>query len=134
MDKTINLKLDDFQKALTHLEVALQKKLDEDDFIRDAVVQRFEYTFEICFKTVKLFLLKNFGIEEGSPKGVFRSLLQTKLVKPSEIEVLLQMVDDRNKTTHTYDELFIETLYIQIQKYYKLMKYLFEIITNSLHF
>ena len=38
-------------QATVSLEIALKEKLTE--FIRDAVIQRFEYTFELAWKTVK---------------------------------------------------------------------------------
>lgn len=41
---------------------------------RDAAIQRFEYSFEVCWKAGKQFLFDVEGIDLGSPKGVIRSL------------------------------------------------------------
>lgn len=133
MDQTLKLKLRDFERALEHLRFALEEKPDEKDMVRDAVVQRFEYTFEICFKTTKLFLSQQYGISENSPKSCFRSLLVTKLLEEDDIETLLRLIDDRNLTVHTYDENFIVDLRSRTDSYYQIMKKVYEAVQNTLN-
>lgn len=133
MDQTLNLKLRDFEKALEHLRFALEEKPDENDLIRDAVVQRFEYTYEICFKTTKLFLSQQYGIIENSPKSCFRSLLVTNLLEEEDIETLLRLIDDRNLTVHTYDEEFIVNLRSRTDSYCQVMKKVYETIQHTLN-
>jgi hypothetical protein len=72
MDKTLKLKLKDFNKALLTLEEAVKKRKNK--FIRDAAIKRFEYCFELAWKTAKLFLLDNFGVNAFSPKNVLGNL------------------------------------------------------------
>lgn len=45
------LSLEAVQKALNSLKIALAQHKDE--FIRDAVVQRFEYSFDLSWKILK---------------------------------------------------------------------------------
>ena len=63
--------------------------------IRDAAIQRFEYTFEICWKTLQAYLKEKEGIVANSPKSAFREALSTGILEPNEVEVALTMTDDR---------------------------------------
>ncbi len=71
---------------------------------RDAMLQRFEYSFEATWKTVQLFLRTVEGVEAGAPKGVVRAALRSGLLSDGEARAALRMVDDRNLTVHTYNE------------------------------
>ena len=50
--------------------------LEKTDIIRDATIKRFEYCFELGWKSAKILLDKKFGVEVFSPKEVFRALIQ----------------------------------------------------------
>jgi nucleotidyltransferase substrate binding protein (TIGR01987 family) len=79
---------------------------------RDAAIQRFEYTFEACWKATQRFLLVVEGLETGSPKGAIRLSREVGLLSDEETVQALEMVDDRNQTVHTYNE----SLAVQIAK------------------
>lgn len=121
MDKTLTYKLDELNKALVTLDTALRARKGDKALIRDATVQRFEYSFELCWKTCKIFLLKQYGVGASSPKECFRALRAGKFVSDAEAEKLLKMTDDRNVTTHTYDEVFAKRMVKRIKNYYTLM-------------
>ncbi|MFH1541378.1 MAG: HI0074 family nucleotidyltransferase substrate-binding subunit [Elusimicrobiota bacterium] len=126
MDNTLILKLKKFQKTLITLKEALDER--KNDLIRDSVIKRFEYTFELCWKTIKVFLNEKFGIDIFSPKECFRELRKNKLISDEQTELLLRMTDDRNKIIHTYDEDFSDELYKKIKgDYYNLFKKIYEI-------
>ena len=72
--------------------------------VRDALIQRFEFTFETFWKMVKVFLELQEGLLCASPRRCFRELLTTGYVTEEETRELLRMVDLRNRTAHTYDE------------------------------
>ncbi|MFH0755262.1 MAG: HI0074 family nucleotidyltransferase substrate-binding subunit [bacterium] len=127
MDNTLKLKLKEFQRTLTTLEEALNEKKSE--LIRDSVIKRFEYTFEICWKTIKIFLNEKFGTDVFSSKECFRELRKNKLISDEQTELLLKMTDDRNKIIHTYDKDFSDELYEKIKiDYYELFKKVYEIL------
>ncbi len=88
---------------------------------RDAAIQRFEYTFEAVWKAGKSFLREIEGIEIGSPKGVVRGFLQVGLFTEDQTILALSMVDDRNLTSHTYNEGLAEQIYDQLGNYAELM-------------
>ena len=100
------LDLSSFEKALESLANVLQQPLNQ--YIRDASIQRFEYTFEISWKTLQRFL-KLQGVETGSPKQVFRAAFKAKLI--DAVEPWFGFLDARNLTTHTYNENTADEVY-----------------------
>lgn len=71
------------------------------------------------------------GADTFSPKECFRELKRNKLINDEKTEILLEMVNDRNEAIHTYNEIFANELYKNIQKnYYKLMLEAYNIIKN----
>ena len=47
------------------------------DAIENGMVQKFEYTIELCWKSMKHFLLEKEGIESKSPKQVIKAFYTT---------------------------------------------------------
>lgn len=93
------------EKALNKLrEIAMKNEINEIE--RDALIQRFEFTFEIMWKCGKDYLRVIEGIEVASPKGVIRHFREIGIFDNRQTEQALHMADDRNLTTHTYDEAF----------------------------
>ena len=133
MDNALNLKLKEFKKVLTTLKKALNQR--KNDLIRDSVIKRFEYSFELCWKTVKIFLNEKFGMDIFSPKESFRELRKNKLISDKQTELLLEMTDDRNKIIHVYDEDFSDELYKKIKEnYFDLMQKIYGILENKISF
>ncbi|HEX6981601.1 MAG TPA: HI0074 family nucleotidyltransferase substrate-binding subunit [Balneolaceae bacterium] len=117
------------QKALSTLEEILNE--DFSLIVRDAAIQRFEYTFETIWKATKVYLSEEEGIIANSPKAVFREALTSGLLSDKQVETALKMTDDRNLTTHTYVEEVAQQIFEKLPKYYKLMKQLFEQIKET---
>lgn len=127
MDQALELKLKKFQKSLLTLEEAINA--EENDLKQDAIIKRFEYNFELCWKIVKIFLNKQFGVDIFSPKGCFRELRKNKLFSDGETEIFLKMIDDRNEVIHTYNEDFAKELCQKIKKdYFGLLKKVYDLI------
>ena len=89
--------------------------------VRDAAIQRFEYTFEALWKTGSRFLRLYEGIETGSPKGTIRGFFQTGYFTDDQTHRGLEMVDDRNLTSHTYNEALSEQIFKKLPEYAALM-------------
>ena len=100
--------------------------------LRDAAIQRFEYTFEAVWKTGQEFLRSHEGLDVGSPKGTVRGLFQTGYLNARQAELGLKMVDDRNLTSHTYSEGLSEQIFEELPKYAALMKSWLSVIKKSL--
>ncbi|WP_407272366.1 HI0074 family nucleotidyltransferase substrate-binding subunit [Radiobacillus sp. PE A8.2] len=88
------------------------------DIERDASIQRFEFTFEACWKAAKQYLYDVEGLDVASPKAVIRSLRETNILTDEEAIVGLNMVNDRNLTVHTYNEEVAIKIYANLNKYY----------------
>ena len=74
------------------------------DIERDAAIQRFEYTFEAVWKAARAVLLSREGVAASSPKGVVRASHRAGFLGNTEAEAALVIVDDRNMTSHAYEE------------------------------
>ena len=97
-----NLSLKKFSRALGRLEEAVATP--PSPLQSDAVIQRFEFTFELCWKTLRIHLSENEGIEVSSPKGTLKEAFRQGLIEQAEEQPFVQMLEDRNLSTHVYDE------------------------------
>lgn len=96
----------DYLKALSQLEKAIARPKDE--FIRDSVIQRFEFTYELAWKLLKLQLASE-GVESRTPKEALQEGLQAGYLSDGNAWSELQR--QRNLTSHTYDEALAEAVY-----------------------
>ena len=101
------LDLSSFDKALASLNKALlrARKSPGDEELRDACIQRFEYTFEIAWKMLKRRIEIDMGnsaeVDTYSKKALFRVGAERGLIK--NVEGWFDYLEKRNLTTHTYD-------------------------------
>jgi nucleotidyltransferase substrate binding protein (TIGR01987 family) len=79
--------------------------------VRDATIQRFEFTFEACWKALKEFLKTQEGLDCSSPKSCFRAAFQAGLIDDATCMALCSMTDSRNLTSHTYIEAIAQKIY-----------------------
>ena len=93
--------------------------------VRDATIQRFEYTFEIFWKLLKEYLYVHEGIECNSQKSCFREALSVGILSEERTILCLEMTDDRNLTSHTYVEEVAGSIYEKIRDYCELMDTIF---------
>jgi nucleotidyltransferase substrate binding protein (TIGR01987 family) len=119
-------KLTDFENALHRLKEAIEQSLVHKEeetytFFRDSTIQRFEFTLEIAWKSIKTFLLEHEGIECRSPKGCIREFFSAGYLTHTEVTTLLTMIDDRNLATHTYHEALANEIFEHIQDYLPLL-------------
>lgn len=96
----------DFQKAVSRLEEACAQP--ESSFLRDSVIQRFEFSWELAWKMLKL-RLAFLGIEALNPRDVIRQSLQAGLIQDGNAWTAAQ--HHRNMTSHTYDEPLSRVVY-----------------------
>ena len=101
------LDLSSLEKALESLDraIARSKKSPRDEEVRDAVIQRFEYTYELSWKMLK----RRLEVEHPSPAEVdslsFRDLLREAAERGliDDVEGWMDFRESRNITSHTYD-------------------------------
>lgn len=86
----------------------------ESELIRDATIQRFEFTFEVVWKTLKLYLERQ-GYECGGPRPTLKKAFAENLIATAEeADVWFRMLEDRNLTSHAYDEALARRIYTHI--------------------
>ncbi|MDR4499042.1 MAG: nucleotidyltransferase substrate binding protein [Candidatus Scalindua sp.] len=90
--------------------------------VRDAAIQRFEYTFEACWKFMKDYLRTKKGITCNSPKSCFRKVFTIGMIQEGETVKFLEMTDDRNMTCHTYKEKVAQIIYGKLEVYSRLLE------------
>lgn len=97
----------DFEKALNRLKEALATT--KNDLIRDAAIQRFEFTLDLAWKTLKSYLEDYQGVRCVSPKECLREGFQNGVIENDPY--WLELVDLRNETVHTYKEEVADRVY-----------------------
>ncbi|MDB3957873.1 nucleotidyltransferase substrate binding protein [Opitutales bacterium] len=120
----IQLKKEQTQRALTSLEELVSKYVQNqtDVILRDALIQRFEYSTEAFWKYLKAYLQTEHNLSANSPREVIRTGLTAKLYSEEISKELLQMLDDRNLTSHTYVEELAESIAGRIPSYCTVMQ------------
>lgn len=96
---------ENFSKAIALLGEALEARpIDEYSRLeQEGIVQRFEYTFELAWKTLKDKLLYE-GYDEKTPRSVIRRAFEAGYLTEDETETWLDSLDKRNLLSHTYNE------------------------------
>jgi nucleotidyltransferase substrate binding protein (TIGR01987 family) len=87
-----------------------------DEMIREGLIQRFEYTHELAWKTRKDYAFYQGNNNIGGSRDATREAFQLKLV--SNGEIWMEMIGSRNKTSHTYNEEIADEIYSKILKDY----------------
>ncbi|MCC7443134.1 MAG: nucleotidyltransferase substrate binding protein [Bdellovibrionales bacterium] len=100
------------ERALQSLERAVQQPKNE--FNRDSVVQRFEYTFELCWKVLKKVIEADRPLQDQSVRSILREAHVEGLV--SDVELWFEFQKARNLTSHTYNEDVAEEVYLTAVK------------------
>ncbi|MGD9155262.1 MAG: nucleotidyltransferase substrate binding protein [Bacillota bacterium] len=114
----LSVKVINFAKALDRLREAVEeyKKPDAGDVIRDGMIQRFEFTYELAWKTTKEYLEDMGLVDRNSPKAVIREAFAQKLITNEPVWLL--MINDRNQTSHVYKEEIAVEIATRISKSY----------------
>ena len=129
----IQLKKEQTERALASLQELVPKYLDNNQniILRDAMIQRFEYSTEAFWKYLKSYLSTEHNLSASSPREVIRTGLFAKLYSEEISQELLQMLDDRNLTSHTYVEELAESIAGRIPSYCTVMQNTMNQLSNT---
>ncbi|WFA08547.1 nucleotidyltransferase substrate binding protein [Tissierella sp. Yu-01] len=109
-------KFDNFMSAIEQLKSGILLFSNENDLLRDGLIQRFEFTFELAWKTLKVCFEDEGLIGINSPKAVLKEAFSAGLIDNDNL--WLEILNDRNSTSHIYNEsLAIEICNKIINKY-----------------
>ena len=103
----------DCRAAFARLEAALEQDPRATDLVVDGTIQRFEFAFELAWKLMQA-ILKVHGIEAASPRTAIKEAFRVGWLPDGE--GWIDMLEDRNKTSHLYDETAAQAIYDKIKR------------------
>jgi len=116
-----------YKKALATLErsVAAAKERKLNEMEEQGLIQGFEFTFELSWKLLKDYLeSKGFKDFHGS-KDTYKLAFQEGII--SDGEIWMEMIDNRNRSSHTYEEgIAKQIISLVLSKYFHKFKELSE--------
>jgi len=132
-DKRWEQRFSNFRKALKKLTDAIHfiekdlkdlgKDIDNheveevmDEIVKEALIQRFEYTHELAWNVMKDFLSEKGLMSLYGSKDSSREAFKTGLIENGN--VWMEMIKSRNKTSHTYNEETARDIYSRILNEY----------------
>ena len=120
-------KLNSLEQALESLKKAMTIDASkfstiEADTIKSGQVQKFEICVELFWKTAKKYLYDIHGVESISPKIAIKQLYRTQYTDARNYEILIEMVNDRNRLSHVYNEDQFKEIYCRLPDYLKSMQ------------
>jgi len=116
-------------KALDSLERAIEQIEEVEPHhkyyvaLRDSVIKSFEYSMDTFWKFLKQYIEVKHGLETpASPKPIFKQCLELNIITPDEHAACLDIVEDRNMTSHTYNETLAERIAQDVPHFYTVIK------------
>lgn len=111
-----NQRLEEYTNALNRLKEGLKKSADDDLYI-DGILQRFEFTFELAWKTMKDYMEYQGIINKiGSPREIIKSGFSEGILQDGDAWIKMMLA--RNSLSHIYDEATSREIYKDIKKEY----------------
>ena len=120
-------RFNNFVSAMRQMQkaVALTEDHELSDLEKQGLIHNYETTFELAWKVVKDYLEEQGADFEKTPRGTIRAAFRDGIIKDGEL--WMEMLAARNRTTYTYNEEILDTLYDQIvQKFYPMLRELLD--------
>jgi nucleotidyltransferase substrate binding protein (TIGR01987 family) len=108
-------RFNNLKKAYIQLSEAVE--MDEyTDLEREGMIQRFEYTYELAWNTIKDFYEYQGDKDIQGSRDAIRLAFERGLIQ--EGEIWMKMIDNRQRTSHTYNKETAEEIAELIRVYY----------------
>lgn len=104
-----------YKKALTQLSEGLNVK-NPSELEREGIIQRFEYTFDLAWKTLKDYLEYQGYQDITGSRDSFKEAFNLGLL--SDGEAWMRMIESRNLTSHVYDKNTADKIFSSIRDEY----------------
>lgn len=115
MEQKIKQKLGYLGQALDRLNEMAIEPVDAKRAQIDSTIQRFKFCFELFWKALKV-ILEDQGEKTAYPKEVLQAAYRGGLIK--EEVIWISMLQDRNETSHVYDQDAANRIYDHIKTTY----------------
>lgn len=122
-NEKLTLSFQQVEQALIALKQMVDKPMQSDRSNIDACIQRFEFTIELFWKLLKR-IIESRGGTPTYPKDVLREAFKGQLIQDESM--WLSMLQDKNLTSHTYNEQLADEIYERIKTYYPVFHTTFE--------
>lgn len=109
-------RFENFDRALLLLREAvdLLQEPEVASIVKEGAIQRFEYTFELAWKTLKDFLIfRKVTLERSAAADVIRTAFATNYI--SDGQDWMDALDARNEMSHVYRETAFDKILIDVQ-------------------
>lgn len=101
--RSLDFKFMNLEKAYQRLKEACDVYDGENDMIRDSVIQRFEFTYELTHKTLQeLMKYEGVTLDNSFPRTIFKKAYANHLIEDEK--AWIKLLEDRNATSHIYNE------------------------------
>ncbi len=118
-----------FKKAFEKLRDSVLKVDELSDLEKEGMVQRFEYTFELAWKTLKDYLEEQ-QVNAKFPREVIKQSFHYEIIQDGEI--WMDMLVKRNLMAHTYEETILRDSVQKIaNEYFKAISQLYNFLQNK---
>lgn len=136
MEELIKERINEYKIALKNFETSLQLKIfdfhnDVQDSIRSGRIQKFEFCTELMWKTIKLFINTKNGLDPAGPKMIIKAFMEAGYCSYEEYEVMMNILNDRNKLSHIYKEEMVEEIAKKLEDYKIIMDKVLKIIEST---
>jgi nucleotidyltransferase substrate binding protein (TIGR01987 family) len=96
------ISFDNYEATLASLKQSLDAELDDKNFVRDSVIQRFEICIEQSWKILRRYLKIVYSKDENATREIFRLADRYEII--DDANIWIDYLNARNETSHTYDE------------------------------
>lgn len=131
--RTLEDRFNQYKNVVDRLEEVIETyKNNNSQIIVDAMIQRFEFCVELSGKLLKDYLSNENVGDFNSPRSVMKEAYKMNLI--TEGELWLDMLEDRNLTSHTYDEIVANAIRDNIlNTHYVLLKRLKDTMEEKIY-
>jgi nucleotidyltransferase substrate binding protein (TIGR01987 family) len=127
METKFTRKLNDLEAALSNLHDALtlEPSLFPElvaDNIKSGQIQKFEFTVELLWKTVQVFLFEVDGVDVITPKSVAKEFVEAGYCDYEAYELFIRAINDRNHLSHIYRQEMAESIWNYLPEYLSMVE------------
>jgi nucleotidyltransferase substrate binding protein (TIGR01987 family) len=137
METKLTRKLNDLSAALSNYRDALTLESDlfpalVADTIESGQIQKFEFTVELLWKTVQVFLLEMDGIDVVTPKSVAKEFVEAGYCEYETYELFIRAINDRNQLSHIYRQEMADTIRQRLPEYVAMVERIVRVLHEKL--
>ena len=137
METKLTRKLSDLEAALSNFRDALTLRPSlfpelVADNIKSGQIQKFEFTVELLWKTVQVFLFEVDGVDVVTPKSVAKEFVEAGYCDYENYELFIRAINDRNQLSHIYRQEMAESIWQRLPEYVGMTERIVSILLSKI--